>query len=310
MYKKMLVPLDGSELAEAVFTYAKELAGKLDIDIVLLNVCIPALNDFAPMCQAYVEHTAQLLRRQVREIQKKTGIPPGGKPAKVEGKLVTGYAAEEILRYADENAVDLILMATHGRSGLKRWAMGNVADKILRVSKAPVLLVRAGIPDQTPYDKWPKKTILVPLDGSELAECVLPHVETVAKGCGSPEVLLVQAVEPIVVPYGRGTAEITSMEKLKEFGIHNKVEAEKYLKATVARLGKAGINAEGVVVYGKAAEALVDFANKNKVDLVVIATHGRSGISRWVWGSVADRLLRSICVPVFMVRVPGCVLTI
>jgi nucleotide-binding universal stress UspA family protein len=152
------------------------------------------------------------------------------------------------------------------------------------------------------------KKIMVPLDGSKLAECVLPHVETVIKGCeSSPEVLLVRAVEPITIPYGRKVAEIMSMEQLKAFETHNKVEAGKYLKEIIAQLVKAGVNAKADVIYGKAAEVLSDFASKNDVDLVVIATHGRSGISRWVWGSVADRLIRSVCVPVLIVRAPGCV---
>jgi nucleotide-binding universal stress UspA family protein len=97
------------------------------------------------------------------------------------------------------------------------------------------------------------------------------------------------------------------MEQLKAFETHNRTEAEKYLKEVVARLGKTGVNAKADIIFGKAAEALIDFANKNAVDLVVIATHGRSGVSRWVWGSVADRLIRSVCVPVLMVRAPGCV---
>jgi nucleotide-binding universal stress UspA family protein len=152
------------------------------------------------------------------------------------------------------------------------------------------------------------KKIIVPLDGSKLAECVLPHLEAVVRGSEpTPDVLLVRAVEPIAIPYGREVAEITSMEQLKAFETHNKVEAEKYLKEIVAQLAKVGVNAKADVIYGKAAEVLGDFATKNDVDLVIIATHGRSGISRWVWGSVADRLLRSVCVPVLMVRAPGCV---
>jgi nucleotide-binding universal stress UspA family protein len=151
------------------------------------------------------------------------------------------------------------------------------------------------------------KKIMVPLDGSKLAECVLPHMEMMVRNCeNTPDVLLVQAVEPIAIPYGREVAEITTMEQLQAFENHKKVEAEKYLKETVARLAKAGINAKAEVIYGKAAEVLGDFASKNNVDLVIIATHGRSGISRWVWGSVADRLLRSVCVPVLVVRAPGC----
>ncbi len=151
------------------------------------------------------------------------------------------------------------------------------------------------------------KKIMVPLDGSKLAECILPHLEVLVRGIQpTPEVWLVQAVEPIAIPYGREVAGITSIEQLKAFEIHNRVEAEKYLKGTTAQLAKAGIKARADVIYGKAAEVLGDFATKNDVDLVIISTHGRSGISRWVWGSVADRLLRSVCVPVLMVRAPGC----
>lgn len=151
------------------------------------------------------------------------------------------------------------------------------------------------------------KKIMVPLDGSKLAECVLPHLETIIKGCESPEVILVQAVEPISIPYGREISEFTSLEQVKAFETHQKVEAEKYLKEIVARLGKTGVNARADVIYGKAGEALSDYATKNDIDLVIIATHGRSGISRWVWGSVADRLARSTCAPVLLVRAPGCV---
>ena len=149
------------------------------------------------------------------------------------------------------------------------------------------------------------KKIMVPLDGSKLAECVLPHVEAVVKGCQSPEVFLVQAVEPIAIPYGREAAKIASVEQLAEFETHHKSEAEKYLKEIATQLGRVGTIISTHVIYGKAAGALSDFAAKNDVDLVVIATHGRSGVSRWVLGSVAERLLRSISVPVLMVRVPG-----
>jgi nucleotide-binding universal stress UspA family protein len=149
------------------------------------------------------------------------------------------------------------------------------------------------------------KKIMVPLDGSKLAECVFPHLETIVKGCKAAEVIIVEAVEPLSVPYGREVAHFTSLEQVKAFETHQKVEAEKYLKETVARLKKTGVNAKAAVVFGKASEALSDYANKNDVDLVIIATHGRSGVSRWVWGSVADRLVRSVSAPVLIVRAPG-----
>jgi nucleotide-binding universal stress UspA family protein len=152
------------------------------------------------------------------------------------------------------------------------------------------------------------KKIMVALDGSELAECALPHLETVLKGAESAEVIVVQAVEPIVIPHSLEAAKITSLEQFTEFATHQKTDAEKYLNGIVARLAKTGANIKAEIIYGKASEALIDYANKNDIDLVIIATHGRSGVSRWVWGSVADRLIRSIRAPVLVVRASGAVL--
>jgi nucleotide-binding universal stress UspA family protein len=117
----------------------------------------------------------------------------------------------------------------------------------------------------------------------------------------------VQAAESLSVPYGLEVLQFTSLKQVEAFETHQKVEAEKYLKKVVARLKKTGVNARAEVIYGKAGEALSDYANKNKVDLVIIATHGRSGISRWVLGSVADRLIHSARAPVLVVRAPGSV---
>ena len=149
------------------------------------------------------------------------------------------------------------------------------------------------------------KKIMVALDGSRLAECVLPHLETVIKGSESPEVIVVRAAEPLSIPYGLEVTKLTSLEQLKEFETHQKADAEKYLKEIVARLSKTGANIKAQIVYGKAAEVLSEYANKNDIDLVIVATHGRSGVSRWVWGSVADRLIRSVRAPVLVVRAPG-----
>jgi|WetSurMetagenome_2_1015567.scaffolds.fasta_scaffold65733_2 nucleotide-binding universal stress UspA family protein len=151
------------------------------------------------------------------------------------------------------------------------------------------------------------KKIMVPLDGSKLAECVLPHVETIARGYNATEVVLIQVVEPLSIPYGREISQLKSFEQAKAFESHNRIEAETYLKSVAANLNANDIKTSIEVLDGKAAEALSDYVNKNGVDLVVIATHGRSGVSRWVWGSVTDRLLRAVCVPVLMIRAPGCI---
>ena len=150
------------------------------------------------------------------------------------------------------------------------------------------------------------KKIMVPLDGSKLAETVFPHVETVLHGCSAPEVVFVQAVEPISIPIGREVSQLTSFEQVKTFETHQRADAEKYLQEVVARFQKAGTNARLEVINGKPADALSEYAAKSGVDLIIMATHGRSGIPRLVMGSVADRLMRSTCAPVLLVRSLGC----
>jgi nucleotide-binding universal stress UspA family protein len=150
------------------------------------------------------------------------------------------------------------------------------------------------------------KKITVPLDGSELAECVLPHVEAIAKGCvPPPKVTLVRVVEPLHLHGGLESRFAPEERKHIEDDAAN--VAQSYLDQVVNRLKGKGVKAKSEVLRGNVIDTLLDYMNKNGVDLIIIASHGRSGISRWVWGSVTDRILRSSRVPVFMVRVPECV---
>ena len=149
------------------------------------------------------------------------------------------------------------------------------------------------------------KKIVVPLDGSPLAECVLPHVEALARGCLVNEIIFLRAVEPFQYPTYAGEVTITPAE-VERINAGNKLEAEDYLRKLTDRFKFEKIPTGWEVLLGVAAERIADYGSKNQADLVVIATHGRSGLSRWVWGSVADRILRSACVPVLMVRAPGC----
>jgi nucleotide-binding universal stress UspA family protein len=115
MYKKMLVLLDGSTLAEVVFSYAQELSARLGISLELLHVCSPQEAEQLPMRQAYMDHMAEVLRKKAIEIQSKIGGRASGSEIEAQGKVIVGYPAEEILKYADENEVDLIMLSTHGQ---------------------------------------------------------------------------------------------------------------------------------------------------------------------------------------------------
>ena len=318
MYRKMLVPLDGSELAEVVFTYAKELAGRLDLDIILLQVARRA-NDTMPMRQAYIEHAVETIRQQSHDVQQETTGKQAGEPIEVRGEVVVGYAAEEIIRIADENKVDLILMATHGRSGIRRWTMGSVADKILRAASMPVWLVRAGIPDEIVYDQWPRTTILVLLDGSERAEAALPYAETLAKQRGTEQVdvVLLRVCEPLPtsvyylsepgVNYGTLepdalTSQTNLQKHLNELMTKNTQVAEEYLANIEKRLRNNNISVRSEVLEGRADEVIVEYANTNPFNLIVMSTHPRSGLRRLVYGRLTENVLHGVNSPILLIK--------
>ena len=142
--------------------------------------------------------------------------------------------------------------------------------------------------------------IMVPLDGSELAECVFPHVVAIAERRKACKVTLVRVVTPLHL-YG-GVESRLSPEERQRLETDSMDAARKYLGQVVGRLKDKGIAAQSEVLHGDVINKLVDYVEKNEVDLIVIATHGRSGVSRWVWGNIADKILRSAHVPVLMVR--------
>ena len=143
------------------------------------------------------------------------------------------------------------------------------------------------------------KKILVPLDGSGLAECVLPHVKAMAKECGTEEVVLLKIVEPAPT-WAAEDFDFTAAQTADERA------AKAYLAKMQAQLIAEGFNVRSEVLIGRPAQTINDFAQKNAVDLIVIATHGRSGISRLIFGNVADKLVRSSYVPVLVIRPRGC----
>lgn len=147
------------------------------------------------------------------------------------------------------------------------------------------------------------KKIMVPLDGSELAECVLPHVKAIAVGFEEVELFLLRVVEPERLYRVADSSIDPNLISIRE-GERTK-NAERYLQKIARIFVEAGLPCTVKAIVGRVAESLVDFCHKEHVDLIIIATHGRSGVTRWVRGSVADKILRSSKIPVMMVRAPG-----
>jgi nucleotide-binding universal stress UspA family protein len=157
------------------------------------------------------------------------------------------------------------------------------------------------------------KKVLAPLDGSQFSECSLSHVKAIATGCQVPEVTLLIVVEEPSMSFEYMTSMTQADYNTKQYNeelAKNRQKAEKYIADVAAKLKKEGLDVKTEVVvcgYTKnVAECILDFARDSKVDLIVMSTHGRSGITRWAFGSVADRIIRSSTVPVLTVTPEGC----
>ena len=140
--------------------------------------------------------------------------------------------------------------------------------------------------------------VLVPLDGSEMAECAFPHMQAVATGCNVVEVVLLRVIGPLPLP---GDYIISDSDRIRLESKH-RADAQNYMENVAKELGASGRKVRADIVEGEAAESIVEYAEKQEIDLIVMATHGRSGIGRWALGSVADRVIRHSNVPVLLVR--------
>lgn len=298
MYRKMLVPLDGSELAELALPYAEELAAKLGTEIVLAQAVNTPKDAEDTALHVYLRGAAAATARNVMKHAPKLGLPE----IQTRTEVLVGDPAEALLNYAEKQSVDLIVMATHGRTGIRRWALGSVATKIVTAADCPVVLIRAKAARKDVREKGAIRRLLVPLDGTKAGEKVLPHVrELVAKL--KAEVTFFQAIQPlynavattdgiVYVPY--------TPEEMKSFV----TSAEGYLARVSAPFRELGVLVHQKVSLGDPAEEIIRFADESGADLVAMATHGRTGIHRWMIGSVADKVLRAGNTPIFMVRTP------
>jgi nucleotide-binding universal stress UspA family protein len=153
------------------------------------------------------------------------------------------------------------------------------------------------------------KKLLAPLDGSELAECALEHVKAIATGCNVAEVVLLRVVEPIssfdIGELAASNAKLATQVEQNVELVH-KNEAMQYINKKADKLKKEGVNSTGTIIFGKASEEILKYAENNQVDLIIMSTHGRSGISRWAFGSVADRISHYSTIPVLIISPHGC----
>ena len=291
MYERILVPLDGSHTAEMALPYAEEIAAKLGDEITLVSVSDSTATYIDHLYHTYLECIMERVQRQLKDW--------GGKgEVKVQSEVLLGKPASEIIRYAAENNVGLIVMTSRGSSGFGPWLLGNIAAKVLRAASRSVLLIKAPAKDAALRQKRLVKRILVPLDGSRVAEVAIPVVETLAHALGA-EVVLFEVLEPVVGRVGAGgVAYIIPHDK----EIKKVVMA--YLDSVGKQLKEKGLNTSSVVVSGFPAEQIGDYAEANAIDLIAMSSRGQSGASRWVFGNVTDKTLHTGDTAVLVVQAP------
>jgi nucleotide-binding universal stress UspA family protein len=283
LFERILVPLDGSETAEAALAYVALLPSErvrlLAVESDRAN--LTAVCTTARDCRTYLEAVAAPLREQGRD---------------VDTLVAFGNPAEQILALAA--AADLVVLGSRGHGGVKRFVLGSVADEVARHAPVPVMVVRGGavLPPAVQVTR-----IVVPLDGSDLAEQAVPVAAAVAADLGVPvhlmRVLDVDALRATVqAGIHAAAAYLRSQEEIQRY-------AEEYLAEQVQQLRNRDLTATAEVLTGSPAVTLLDAMRPD--DLVVMTTHGRGGVRRMLLGSVADKLVRAAAAPVLLVRANG-----
>ena len=295
-----LIPLDGTDVAEGVLSYVCQIARSTEAPLILHGVVDPHAIDYPTPKGPHVVFRDQIEASALAHADDRLRTIAGrlkDEGIRTQIKTTLGRPAEEILRVAAEERCGLIAMSTHGRNAIGRAILGSVTDRVIRTSTVPVLTIA---PEKAKAYQGREgihlERVMLPLDGSELAEQAAPYVEALARAL-SLEVLLVRVVD---LSYSAYTfPEYEQMGRITEGQIS---EATRYLQGVSRDLKSRGLTVETMVLKGSPARALLDLAQRTPNDLIAITTHGRSGLSRWLTGSVADALIRASGDPVLVIR--------
>lgn len=287
-YRKILAPLDGSTLSERALTPAITLAQDLAAQLLLLRV--------TPSMELLVnEEVRQDLRRTAQSYLDDVTQRNQAERVKLSVLLRQGAPAPTIAQTARAEGVDLIVISSHGRSGVGRWVYGSVADYVLRADVCDVLIVRAA----TALPNLRGGRLLVPLDGSALAEQALEPAVALAQALAAELHLL------------RLTFSISHLEPQFYQRIFHHIEIEErrqgqaYLNGVKQRLSGQAFPVHAEALIGDAAAGIIDYARAQGIDLILTASHGRSGVQRWLYGSVAEKVLQGADCATLIVRQRG-----
>ncbi|MFC1958753.1 universal stress protein, partial [Chloroflexota bacterium] len=274
------------------------LAGALNSEVDLVNVCEPKEGEYRNMHQLYIEKMAEQVRNHIKAYPTREA----SLAVRVKPVILDGDPAAEIIEYAEKNDISLVVMVSHGRSGIMPWAMGSTAVKVIQRISKPVLFIRASAlsPKVSGGEMFSK--ILIPFDGSENGEAALPYVKELTKKLES-EITLLQVVAP-----GQHVHTIGGLDYIlfSEQQVETmKAEAKRYLEKVGKKLADTKATIRPEVKTGNAAQEIIKFADETTTSLVAISTHGHSSAGRWTSGSVAHKVLQRGHIHLLLVPAPG-----
>lgn len=283
MFDDILIPTDGSDCAEAAVDYAEDLATRYGATVHAVCVVDPRKLEHGPHYDQEKEKYTNIAENTCNDL---SAADLSAKPA-----ALTDLPHKAILQYATKHDIDLIVMGTHGRTGVERYLLGSITEKVVRLSDVPVLTVR----DEDDEVTYPYTDILVPTDGSEGAGAAIgPAVDVASKYDARVHALSV--IEPMALGVDvRSEAILDSLEKAARDAVETVEE-----QATQASVSAVKIAIE----HGSPYRAIRSYIDEYEIDLVVMGTHGRSGIERYLLGSVTEKTVRTSPVPVMTVRRP------
>ena len=307
MFRTILVPVDGSELAERALPYATAVASPVDGHVILLRAEPLVWQERPPRDgtsatradpsdHAWLSPANPGARMTLEAAAAR--VQADGVTAEVDfQRYLRGEArtANVILTAVHERNADLVVVSTHGRSGFARWYYGSVADGIVRGADVPVILFPATVERQWPDDRAPR--ILVPLDGSPLAEEILDPIGRLARQIGA-ELILARVVDGLSLGVIHASSPYTAQSLLAS----ELVEARGYLALIMDRARSYGLRVTARAIAGSPSTTIAAVAREEDADLIGMVTHGRGGLGRLVMGSVADATLQETSVPVLLVR--------
>lgn len=305
MFGKLLVPLDGSSFGEQALPLAASLARRAGATVEVVHVHSPT--DFYPAPSAVAPHIDERVR-QDRRTYLDTIVERLGSLARVRAAptLLIGQPADALTEHAATQGVDLVVMSTHGRGPLSRFWLGSVADHLVRRLSVPLLLVR---PTETPVDLSVDvglQRILIPLDGSELSEGILPTAVALGK-LMQASFTLMRVVDPTAVTganvpgFTMSSSGHPLLAELQAAQDEQKSEAQVYLERVAGRLRSQAPGVEVRVISSREpAAAILEEAQAERCDLIALETRGRGGLVRLLLGSVADKVVRGAMIPVLV----------